>query len=112
MTGSSRRASLASTGAGGWLPASGGYGRRVDERGAVMGVARDICQAILEGSVTPYDGARRIGDLTLQIDEHLAALDTFVYAASEWDERPQDGNIFADGVVAAAKDIVTKHARD
>ena len=32
-------------------------------------------------------------------------LHTFVYADSEWDERPEDGNIFAEGVVAAARDL-------
>lgn len=32
-------------------------------------------------------------------------LHTFVYADSEWDERPDDGNIFAEGVVAAAREL-------
>jgi hypothetical protein len=32
-------------------------------------------------------------------------LHTFVYADSEWDERPEDGNIFTEGVVAAAREL-------
>jgi hypothetical protein len=27
------------------------------------------------------------------------------YADSEWDQRPKDGNIFAEGIVAAAREL-------
>lgn len=82
----------------------------VDERAALMGAAVDICRAILDGSTTPYDGAHKIWRASLRVGERPPALDTFVYAASEWDERPEDANIFAEGVMAAAKDIVREHA--
>jgi hypothetical protein len=79
---------------------------------AVMFLARDIAARILDGTTTPYDGARQISTMSLQANEDsFPELDTFVYAASEWDARPEDGNIFAEGVVAAAQDLM-RDARD
>jgi hypothetical protein len=78
------------------------------DRVALMNVAQEVCRAILDGSTTPYDGAHRIWDATIAVGDRvrLPELDTFIYAASEWDDRPEDANIFAEGVVAAAKEIV------
>jgi hypothetical protein len=38
--------------------------------------------------------------------EHLPELDTFIYAASEWEDRPEDQKNFAAGIVAAAHDLL------
>lgn len=75
---------------------------------AVLRLARFEAERILDGEVSAYEGAKRIWNLALRApDGHLAQLDTFVYAASEWDRRPDDGNVFAEGVFAAARDLVS-----
>jgi hypothetical protein len=76
------------------------------ERRVTMSLAHDVCQEMLDGRTTPYAGAKRIWEITLAAHPiHLPELDTFIYAASEWDERPGDAGIFAEGVMAAAKDL-------
>jgi hypothetical protein len=76
-------------------------------RDAVMILATDIATKVLDGTTTPFLGAQQIWELSLRApQEHLPQLDTFIYAASEWEDRPEDGNIFAEGVVAAARDLL------
>jgi hypothetical protein len=90
------------------------FRRALDELGlahpttseAVMRVAEDVSRRVLEGATTPYEAAKEIARVARRGDEHLPQLDSFLYAESEWDERPEDGNIFAEGVVAAARDLV------
>ena len=73
------------------------------KRDAVMRLARDIANGILSGMVAPGEGAKQIWDLSLRVpDEHLPELDSFVYAASEWEDCP----VFEDGVIAAARELV------
>ena len=40
--------------------------------------------------------------------ESIPELDTFIYGASEWDERPQDQAVFAKGIMAAARDLLNQ----
>lgn len=80
-------------------------------REAVIVLANDIAASVLAGTVAPYDGAQRITELSLRLPEdaeHLHELDTFIYAASEWDDRPEDANIFAEGVVSAARELLER----
>ena len=73
---------------------------------AVMRLAREIAVDILAGSTSAYQGATQIWELTLRaLDEELTELDTFVYGASEWNERPGDRGAFEEGIVAAARDL-------
>jgi hypothetical protein len=66
-----------------------------------------MCREMLAGDLAPYDCARRIAAMCRREGIHPPIeLHTFVYADSEWDERPEDGNIFAEGVVAAARQLV------
>jgi hypothetical protein len=52
-------------------------------------------------------GAQRISDLTLLAHpDSTHELDTFIDAASEWPGRPEDGAIFEEGILAAARDLV------
>jgi hypothetical protein len=75
----------------------------------VLRAAREICVAILDGRVTPHDGSRAITASCRDTDIHPPlALHTFVYADSEWDERPDDSDIFADGIVAAARELALR----
>lgn len=78
------------------------------KRDAVMRLARETAQEILAGATGAYVGARQIWDLTLRAsDERLPELDTFVYGASEWEDRPEDRVAFEEGIVAAARGLVS-----
>lgn len=39
-------------------------------------------------------------------DEGIPELDPFVYAASEWEDRPNDRRFFENAIVDIAKDLV------
>jgi len=76
-------------------------------RDAVMHLTREIAKEILAGTMDAYVGAKQIWEITLRAtDEDFPELDTFVYAASEWENRPKDRKIFTEGIVAAARDLV------
>lgn len=78
------------------------------KRDAVMRLARETAKGILSGTTGAYEGAKQIWDLSLRVpDEELPELDTFVYAAGEWEDRPEDRRVFDDGIVAAARELVS-----
>ncbi|MBJ7330667.1 MAG: hypothetical protein JHC95_12280 [Solirubrobacteraceae bacterium] len=70
----------------------------------LVAAAIQVSASILAGDLTPYEGARKIAALCRAENIHPPEeLHTFVYADSEWNDRPKDGNIFAEGVIAAAR---------
>ncbi len=76
------------------------------KRDAMMFLAANISSQIVDGSIDPYDGAKEIWDLTLRNhDIQISELDTFVYGASEWEERPEDRGLFIEGIIAAAESL-------
>lgn len=73
----------------------------------LVAAAANVCRSMLAGDVTPYECAQKIAAMCRRESIHPPAeLHAFVYADSEWDERPADANLFAEGVVAAARDLV------
>lgn len=76
-----------------------------DRREAVMILARITARKILDRSLTALAGAEEIFRLALRAEQRIPELDTFVYAASEWPERPADDSIFEPGVRTAAEDL-------
>ncbi|MEA2684545.1 MAG: hypothetical protein QOK05_2873 [Chloroflexota bacterium] len=76
-------------------------------RQAVETLLRETATKIVEGSLGPYDGARHIWDLSRGLNDPLVGLDTFVYAASEWYDRPEMQLQFAQAVVDAARVLAT-----
>lgn len=81
-----------------------------NKRDAVRRLAQEIATEILGGMVTAYVGAKQIWDLTLRVpDVEFPELDAFVYAASEWEDRPEDRPSFEDGIVAAARELVSRY---
>jgi hypothetical protein len=75
-------------------------------REAAVVLAKNIAKEMLGGSITPYDGAKQIWELSLRLpEEHLPEFDTFIYGASEWADRPEDQNLFAEGIMAAAREL-------
>ncbi|HVC78161.1 MAG TPA: hypothetical protein VND96_16745 [Candidatus Micrarchaeaceae archaeon] len=76
-------------------------------REAAMLVAAEVALRITQGLISPYDGAKEIWNIVRKLPrEHLSELDTFVYGASEWEERPEDRMSFAAGIMDAARDLV------
>ena len=75
-------------------------------REAAILLATEVARRITQGTVSPYEGASEIWGIVRSSSEHLPELDTFVYGASEWEERPKARKRFAAGVVAAAHDLV------
>lgn len=76
-------------------------------REAVIMLSQELASRIVNGTIAPYEGAKRIWELTLRMpQERFSQLDTFVYAASEWPERPAHRNIFVEGIVAAARELM------
>jgi hypothetical protein len=76
-------------------------------REAAILVATEIASRITDGTVSPYDGAKEIWDLVRLVPlEHFPEFDAFVYAASEWEEWPENQKNFAAGIVAAAHNLV------
>lgn len=77
------------------------------QRDAVMRLARDAAAEIVRGTIAPYAGAKRISDLTLQAPAvRIHELDPFIYAADEWEERPEDRLHFEQGIVSEARALL------
>lgn len=84
------------------------HGAVPSKRDAVRCLARETAKEILSGTMAPYEGAKQIWELSLRIpDENLPELDSFVYAASEWEDRPEDRHVFEEGIAAAARELVS-----
>jgi len=79
------------------------------KREAVLHLARETAKGITIGDVAPYEGAKQIWELSLILpEEHFAEFDPFVYAASEWEDRLEDRRVFEDGIVAAARGLMSQ----
>jgi hypothetical protein len=65
-------------------------------REAALTYARWICERIVLDQLTPYEGAKAIWNASLQAadDEPFPELDPFIYAASEFEDRPEDRRFF------------------
>lgn len=82
--------------------------QRPGKRDAAMHLARAIAKDVVAGDTHPYQGAKGIWDLTLQVSgEDVSDLDSFIYAASEWEDRPEDREAFEIAIVAAAEDLLS-----
>jgi hypothetical protein len=67
-------------------------------------VAKWIAQNILSGTVDPLVGASQIWDCVRAIDDDsFHDLDPFIYAASEFEERPSEKALFGEMVRSAAR---------
>lgn len=74
------------------------------KRDAVMRVSKEVSKKIVKKELSPIEGASRIWSMTLSVPgESFPDLHTFIYAASEWESRPEDRSVFADGINAAAR---------
>lgn len=66
--------------------------------------AKIVSQQILESKVTAQDGAKEIWRATLKARiEGFHELDGFIYAASEMEDRPREGNLFEKAILEEAR---------
>ena len=71
-----------------------------------------VCKQISRGELAPYEGAKAIWDATLQLDTSPPkTLHPFIYAASEWQDRPPDRPFFEDAVRTHALQLVREAER-
>ena len=81
---------------------------KVSRREAVERLSRESAKEILSGKISPYQGAKRIWQLSLCIhEEHMPDLDTFVYGASEWEDRPEARDALEAGIMEAARELLS-----
>jgi hypothetical protein len=75
-----------------------------DPRSAVIRLSQEVAADIAAGTTAPYEGAKRIWALTLRVPtEHIRELDPFIYAASEWEDRPDDRVRFEEDIAREAQ---------
>lgn len=70
---------------------------------------RWMSRRILAQEITPYDGASLIASAALQVDEgRTHEVDPFIYAADEYEDRPEDRDFFAKAILEEAGRWVTE----
>jgi hypothetical protein len=74
---------------------------------AVMYLARETARDIVAGTVAPYAGAKKIWELARRAPTGHE-LDPFIYAASEWEDRPADRLRFEQGIIEEARSLVDR----
>jgi hypothetical protein len=75
---------------------------------AAVSVAREVAQKILRGDVSCLDGANIIWDIYTRSGSDTVELHPFVYAASEWQDRPDDSELFERMIREGSRKIVSK----
>jgi hypothetical protein len=75
----------------------------LSKREAVIGYTRLISDEILQGKIAPYDGAKKIWNVSIKLDTPLHEVDPFIYAASEFEDRPKDRDYFTSEIVKEAR---------
>lgn len=75
----------------------------LSKREAVICYTRLVSDEILQGKIAPYDGAKKIWRASIKLDMPLHEVDPFVYAASEYEDRPKDRDFFVSEIVKEAR---------
>jgi hypothetical protein len=76
---------------------------------AARSVTRSIAVQISRAEIAPYEGARQIWRASLAVrDENFHDVDPFIYAASEYENRPEDRAHFAQEILSEAQRWLTK----
>jgi hypothetical protein len=74
---------------------------------ALSRMARSIAEQIVAGKLTPINGALEIWNLCSHVDAAPPLeLSQFIYWASEWADRPEDHDLFDEGIRLAAQDLI------
>jgi hypothetical protein len=77
-------------------------------RAAALRLAMKIAQKMVTGEISAYEGSRQIWALSRRVkSESMDDLDPFIYAASEWEDRPADRVFFEDAMLRAARELTS-----
>ncbi len=72
---------------------------QMSKKDAVRLYARTISGQILRGEMEPYAGAKKIWEAALKASEpEFHEVDPFIYAASEYEDRPEDHKFFNNAI--------------
>jgi hypothetical protein len=87
--------------------------RELTKEEALRVVSADICQRITSGEVRPYDGAKWIWRTIVESEApHHHELNPFIYAASEFESRPEDQEFFENAIRREASDLLSRRAEE
>jgi hypothetical protein len=76
---------------------------------AIRIFVRFVTGKIVAGEVGPYEGAREIRAVTMRMRiDNFHGADPFVYAADEYEERPNDRGFFESAIVTEAQRWIRK----
>lgn len=76
---------------------------------ALRTLAIHISRGIMDGSVTPSDGATEIWRTSLLLDDLVThEFDGFIYAASEIQERPREAARFEQDIIEEARHLLAR----
>jgi hypothetical protein len=75
-----------------------------DKRRAALQYAARVSSLIVAREITPYHGAKSLWRASLAVgDRSFHELDPFIYAASEYEDRPEDRALFEASILEEAK---------
>ena len=78
----------------------------MNQREAVLRLARESAARVLRGELSPYLGNKRIAQLALAVDQDVPELDLLIYIADQWESRPEDRPLFERAISDAARQLV------
>jgi hypothetical protein len=76
----------------------------LSRRDAACVYAIAVSKQILSGEISPQDGANKLWNVSIRVnDPSFHELDTFIYAASELQSRPEDQDFFNTEILKEAR---------
>lgn len=82
----------------------------LSRRDAACIYAIAVSKQILNGELSPQDGANKLWDVSIRVNNtDFHELDTFIYAVSELQSRPEDQDFFNCEILKEARVWVSKH---
>jgi hypothetical protein len=76
---------------------------------ALRQLSYQVSVEILDGEIDPYSGARLLWKAAVDNDvDHGHELDPFIYAASEYEDRPTDREVFERAIIEEAREVVRR----
>jgi hypothetical protein len=72
------------------------------KREAMLKYTKIMSNRIVQGEISAYEGANSIWKATLKLDFIMHELDAFIYAASEYEDRPESRDLFNSEIIKEA----------
>jgi hypothetical protein len=75
-----------------------------DDRSAATTYATCVARLIVSGEIRPYEGAKALWRASISVDDaDFHELDSFIYASSEYEDRPADRAFFEEMILQEAQ---------